>query len=382
VATAILLIAFNLRLALANLSPVLPEVMHDTGLTASGASLLSMVQVLCLGLFAAAAPFLVRRVGLERAALVCILAVTIGSVLRGFGDIVSLSAGGVIASAGIGAGNVVLPGLLKRDFSDKIAAMSGLYSMILCLSGAVPSGATAPLRIAFGDSWAWALEFWAAPALIALVAASFVWRNVATAPKLTNASTRAHSLWRDKLAWQVTMYMGLQSLMAYSVLSWMAPILRERGDDAVTAGVVVAVSLVFQVAASLPAPIIAARLRNQSLFATGVICCSFIGFCGLIYLPLSWQWACSVLMGIGMGGSFGLAQLFMVMRTPNADAAARLSSMAQAVGYSIASLGPLGIGLAHDATGDWFGAILAFAAATAIGGTCGFFAGRNRLVRG
>jgi len=381
-AMAILLVAFNLRAVIASLSPVLNEVMATTGLSATGASVLSMSQVLCLGLFALAAPWLVRRFALERAALICIGAVTLGSVLRGFGDIASLAVGGIIASAGIGAGNVVLPGLIKRDFADRMALIAGLYSMMLCLGGALPSGGTAPLRIAFGDNWPLALEFWAAPALLALIFAAVVWRNVQPPPRVGIATTAAQSLWRDPLAWQVTTFMGLQSMLAYSVFAWLAPIMRGRGDDAVTAGMITAVSLMLQVASSLPTPIIAVRLRRQSIPAAAAVALTLLGFSGLLYLPLSWQWACSMLMGIGMGGSFGLAQLFFMLRSPTAQAAARLSSMAQAVGYSVASLGPLSIGLAHDITGDWTGALVVFVLASAVCGTAGFLAGRNRLVRG
>ncbi len=381
-AFAILLMAFNLRAAIASLSPVLVEVMASTGLSATGASMLSMAQVLCLGGFAATAPWLVRRFALERAGLICLAAVTIGSVLRGFGGVPSLVIGGIIASAGIGAGNVVLPGLVKRDFADRMALMAGLYSMVLCLGGAVPAGATAPLRIAFGDSWAWALEFWALPAALALAYAAYVWRDAKPAGAAVAQGSANLSLWRDRLAWQVSFYMGLQSMLAYSVLAWMAPILRSRGDDAVTAGIVTAVSMILQVAASLPTPMLAVRMRTQSVLAVCVMCFSCLGFFGLLFLPLSYQWLCSVLMGIGMGGSFSMAQLFFMVRSPNAVAAAKLSSMAQTVGYSVASLGPLGIGLAHDLTGEWNAAAVIFALATCAGGTSGFLAGRNRLVRG
>jgi CP family cyanate transporter-like MFS transporter len=381
-ALVILLIAFNLRPAVSSLSPVLAEVMASTGLSATGASLLSMGQVLCLGLFAAAAPWLVRRFALERAGLICLAAVAIGSVLRGFGDIVTLAIGSVLSGAGIGAANVVLPGLLKRDFADRTALMAGLYSMALCLGGALAIGTTAPLRLAFGGSWPWALEVWALPALVAFVCAAVVWRGAEPAMPGPARSAKAVSLWRDPLAWQVTFYMGLQSMLAYSMFSWLAPILRSRGDDAVTAGVVPAVAMIVQVIAALPAPILAARLRRQSVPAAMSMAFTLTGFLGMLYLPLSWQWLFAVLLGIGMGGAFGTAVLFLVLRAPNAAAAARLSSMAQAVGYSVASLGPLGIGLAHDVSGDWTGALAIFVFACTAGGTAGFLAGRNRLVRG
>ena len=375
----ILLIAFNLRPAVSSLSPVLTEVMASTGLTASDVSLLSMGQVLCLGAFAATVPWLVRRFGLEHAALIAMAAITAGSALRGFGSVTTLAAGSLLACVGIGAGNVIMPGLLKRDFADRTAMMSGLYAMLLCLGGTIPVGATAPLRIAFGGSWPWALEFWALPAAIALAAAAVLWRGVRNPASLI-VHRAAPSLLRDPLAWNVTLYMGLQSMLAYSVLSWMAPILRSRGDDPIKAGLVASVALIAQVVASFPAPVLAARLKRQSVPAAGSIALTMIGFLGLIYADLSWQWVFACVMGAGMGGCFGIAVLLMVLRAPNAVAAARLSAMAQTGGYTIASLGPLSIGIAHDITGDWTGAVVVFVLAALIGGTNGFLAGRNRQV--
>ena len=377
-AAVILLIAFNLRPAVSSLSPVLTEVLASTGLTASDISLLSMAQVIFIGLFAATVPPAVRRFGLERAALLAMAAIMLGSMLRGLGNVPTLALGGLVACAGIGAGNVIVPGLLKRDFADRTAAMSGLYSMVLCFGATLPVGATAPLRIAFGGSWPWALEFWALPAAITLAAAAFLWRGVRNPVQV--AQLRGKSLLRDPLAWNVTLYMGLQSMLAYSILSWMAPILRSRGDDPVKAGLVTSVALIAQVAASLPAPIFAARLKRQSLPALVAILFTLTGFLGLIYADLSWQWVGATVMGAGMGGCFGMAVLLMVLRAPNAAMAARLSAMAQTAGYLIASFGPLVIGIAHDITGDWLGAVIVFVVATAVGGANGYLAGRNRQV--
>lgn len=378
---AILLVAFNLRPAVSTLAPVLPEVMASTGLSAFAASLMQMGPVLCFGLFAAAAPMLARRFGLERAALLCLLAVTLGSGLRGQGSIAALAIGTLLAGAGIGAANVLLPGLLKRDFADRTALMTGLYSMALCIGGTVSAGSTAILYRDFDHSWQAALAFWTMPALLALGCAALVWRG-ARGPLPGSLVARGASLWGDRLAWQVTAFMGLQSLMAYSALAWLAPILRERGDDAVTAGLVVALCLLMQVAAALPAPLLAARLRRQS----GPAACSMTmvlgGWAGLLYAPLWLQWVFTVVMGLGMGAAFGLAVLFLVLRAPNAMMAARLSSMAQFVGYSVASLGPLGVGLLHTATGSWAPSMVLFGVGCSVAAAAGWLAGRNRVVRG
>jgi len=171
-------------------------------------------------------------------------------------------------------------------------------------------------------------------------------------------------------------------MLAYSVFGWMAPILRDRGDSPTTAGLVVSISVLSQVGFTLPAPILAARMRSQSKAAAVLVLCSAGGILGLLVAPLWLQWCFAVLLGLGMGGAFSLAVLMMVLRAPNGMVAGRLSSMAQSCGYLIASTGPLLIGLAHDATGDWRGATVLVATAGAAAAVAGWLAGRNRFVKG
>src|SRR6478609_6874299 len=125
---SLILIAFNLRPVFGSLSVLLPEVMKDTGLSPSGASLLTTLPLLCLGLFAAPAPALARRFGPERTLLGALLLICIGTLLRGTGSLPMLFFSSALAGAGIAVSNVLLPGLVKRDFSSHAAMMTGLYT--------------------------------------------------------------------------------------------------------------------------------------------------------------------------------------------------------------------------------------------------------------
>lgn len=382
-AAVIILVAFNLRPSLTSLAPVLNEVMADTGLSASGASIMTTLPVLCLGLFASVAPGLGRRIGVERAVLAVLAAIAAGALLRGAGSVIALLAGSLLAGAGIGIGNVLIPAMLKRDFSSRAPLMTGIYTTALGIGATIASGATVPIYHATGDSWRAALTVWAIPALLAMVVAAAVWApNLRQRHRLVVRVASTTSLWRSPLAWQVTLFMGLQSTLAYSLFGWLAPILRSRGDSAVTAGLVVSVSVLSQMAASLPAPLLAARLRQQSWPCVICMTGSAGGFLGLIVAPMSLQWLFAVITGLGMGGSFALAVLLMVLRTPNAAAASRLSSMAQSVGYSLAAAGPLLVGVLHDYTGDWSGAVALLLVAGTLASVAGYLAGRNRLVPG
>lgn len=383
-AAVVALIAFNLRPALSSIAPVLPEIMADTGLSAAGASVLTTAPVLCLGLFGPLAPWLSRRIGMERTMLLALFAILLGTGLRGLATTPALIAGSLAAGAGIGLGSVLMPGLLKRDFPDRGALMTGVYVMALSFGAAFAAAVTTPLRVALDGWWGGALAAWTVPAAAAMAWAGVVWAGrlgrgpggAVPAP----AARRGAVLWRDPLAWQVTLFMGLQSTLAYVVFGWMAPMLRSRGDSAVTAGFVVSLSVVFQIVASLPVPILAARMRRQSGPAAAATLLAGASFVALLTAPLSWQWALAALLGLGQGAAFSLAILLIMLRAGDSGVAARLSGMAQGVGYTMAAAGPLLVGVLHDWSGGWAGAGWLCAAVGLGGAAAGALAGRNRLV--
>jgi len=349
-AASLVLIAFNLRCAVASVGPVLPEVVRATGLSSALASALTTLPSLCFGLYGPAGPWLSRRLGTERSLLLLLGMMVAGSALRGLGGAPALFAGQILACAGIAVINVLLPGLVKRDFPRQAAIMTGLYVMALCLGAAIAAGGTVPLERAFG-SWPAALAFWAMPA--ALAAALWLTQLPRAATHVARRMPTVRGLWSDPLAWQVTLFMGLQSAFAYIVFGWLAPILRDRGLDPVQAGLVVSVSVLGQAAASLVAPSLATVGRDQRLASalSSLVCIA--SFLACIVGPLSWIWVWSIVLGLSEGALFAIALMLIVLRAPDAHVAAHLSGMSQGVGYILASAGPLFAGLLHGWTGRW-----------------------------
>ena len=218
-AISLVLIAFNLRPVFSSLSVVLPEIMRDTGMSTGMASLLTTLPVVCLGLFAPLAAGLAMRVGAERVILVLLCLLGLGTALRGLATVPALLVGSALAGASIAIVNVLLPGLVKRDFPQRAAAMTGLYTMALCGGAAAGAGLTVPLEHLTGE-WGLALALWAVPAVV--VAAAFAPQALATRRGPRRRAFRVRGLWTDPLAWQVTLFMGLQSALAYCVFGWLA----------------------------------------------------------------------------------------------------------------------------------------------------------------
>lgn len=380
-ASSLLLLATNLRPLFASAAILLPELTQALGLSSAQAGYLTTLPVLCMGLFAPLAPYLAQRSGIERTLLLVLAMITLGMALRGVLGTTGLFLGTGLAGAGIALGNVLLPSLVKRDFPDQAALMTGLYTMSLVGGAALAAAVTLPLTQALGGRWELGLALWAVPGIVALAA----WAPIALRAPGRSTNGRhilpVEGLRRDGLAWAVTLFMGLQSSLAYCVLGWMAPMLRDRGLDGTTAGLVTSLSILLQVAACLLTPMVASRFRDQRGLAVFLAASATLALIGMIQGPHWSIWPLAVIQGIGQGGLFALAVMLIVLRSGDAHVAAHLSSMSQTTGYILAAGGPLLIGVLHDWTGD-FQATTGLLAALGIGtALTGWSAGRSALVR-
>jgi CP family cyanate transporter-like MFS transporter len=371
---SLVLIAFNLRPLFSSASALLPEIRSELGLSALGASLLTTLPVVCLGAFSPLAPKLAQRIGAERTLLGVLLLLALGTAMRGLSSIPLLFIGSALAGACIAVGNVLLPGLVKRDFADRAALMTGFYTMALCAGAAGAAGFTLPLEKAFGGSMAAALAVWALPALIV----GLIWlpQVLSTKNQVKRSGFSVEGLWRDRLAWQVTLFMGLQSALAYCIFGWLVPILRERGLDGVTAGAIVSVSVMVQAASCLVAPQIAVRGKDQRVINAALCCIAVVALLGLLFAPLSTVWFWAVLQGVGQGGLIAAAMTTIVLRSRDQHVAAHLSGMAQCVGYLLAAIGPLIVGLIRSWTGSFAWCAVLFVAIGTGAAINGWNAGR------
>ena len=363
-ATGIVGTAFCLRLVFASLSVRLPEVARATGLAPWQVGLLTTLPVLCLGLCAPMAPRFARRWGTERSLFSALALIALGTAGRALGPVWALFSFSILAGAAIATANVLLPTLVKRDFEDRTALLTGAYVTAISGGAALAAAVTVPVEIVLGGGWRVGLSMWAAP----VVAALLLW-----SPQLGRKAAQSDGvvlpvagLWRDPLAWSVALFMGLQSALAFCVLGWLAPILRERGLDAGTAGLVLSVLIVVQLATSLTVPAFATRWPGQRTIAVVLSVAGAVGLLGLLLAPLSGVWVWAVVQGLAQGGLFSLALTMVLLRSPDSHVASHLSGMAQSVGYVPAALAPLGVGLLHQWTGG-FQAVAGLVALIGIG---------------
>ncbi|MDR6506909.1 CP family cyanate transporter-like MFS transporter [Arthrobacter oryzae] len=381
----LVLIGFNLRTVFSSFAAVLPEIRSDAGLPGWAVVVLTTVPVTLLGVFAPLAPVLARRFGAERVLLGAMAVLTAGLLLRPLelpaagGHLPALLAGTAACGAAIALCNVLLPGLVKRDFPHRLGLMGGLYTTAICASAALGAGFTYPVFAASGE-WTAALWFWALPAAVVLIL--FLPLAVRQRHPRHQAVADGLNVWRSAIAWQVTIFMVLQAMMSFSVFAWLAPILRERGVDGGTAGLIVSASIVLQMLGSLFAPALAARFRDQRAINTVVALMTGGGFALSIFGPLEFIWVWTGLLGLGQGSLTAVALTMIMLRTRDGHTAAHLSGMMQGVGYGVGSTGTLMVGQLHQATGSFAAAGVLFLVVGALAAVFGYRAGRDRFIGG
>jgi CP family cyanate transporter-like MFS transporter len=350
----IVLLAANLRPALTSVAPLIGQIRADTGMSNGVAGLLTTLPLLAFGLLSPVAPRVARRFGMERVLLASLFVLVAGILLRWAGAVAALFLGTVVLGAAIAVANVLLPSLVKREFPERAGLMTSVYSTSLGISAAFAAGVSVPLAQLAGIGWRGALAVWAVPAFLAGVAwLPQLGRSDHPADPSPRSSPGVRDLWRSPLAWQVTLFMGLQSLAYYVTLTWLPEILQEEGMGVARAGWMLGLSQAVAIVTMFLAPMIAGRSASQRGVVVVAVGTSGVGVLGLLVAGSTASTLWVVLLGLGQGASFSLALTFFALRSPDPGHAAALSGMAQSVGYLLAAGGPSLFGVLRDVTGAW-----------------------------
>jgi MFS transporter, CP family, cyanate transporter len=372
---------FNLRTAITSLPPLFPDLGTRLHLSATVLSVLAATPVICFGVVSAFAAWLNRRFGEEPILLVALGVLTAGLLLRGAAPAVLLFPGTALAASAIAILNVLLSSMVKRRWPERAGLLIGIYLTMLSLGAILSSLLSVPLYRSSGGSVRLALGLWAAPAALATLLWLPQLRYRAQLPAPVPAVVPVPAPGRIKvykyaLTWQVTAFMGLQSLLYYAALSWVPTIFQDRGASAVTAGNLLALMGVGNLATSLIVPVLAHRAPGQRALVLPSIIGTAAGLTGVLWAPLGQAPLWILVLGVSQGACLGLAIFFMMARSPNPGVAASLSAFSQSVGYLAASAGPLEVGLLHTATGSWDLPVTVLLVLTGVELAVGLLAGR------
>lgn len=385
---ALVLVSVNLRPAVTTVAGVMGQLEAAFGLDPHLLPLLGALPVLAFGLSAPCGPWLARRLGAGPAVAVALLVLAAALVLRALVPGLLLP-GTFLAGASIMAASVLVPQIVKSNLGT--GWWTGLCTMGFGLGAALGAGLVQPLQHAPGGSLAWALAVWAVPAVLA---AGLIHRSggppaeaagTASGVPLAGITTagdggRSVPLRKQRTAWAVTAFFGLQALLYFAVTSWLAVFLVSKGLAAGDAAGLLAWFSIAGLPASLLAPVLAGRPAVLKLMAPGLGLLVAAALLGVLAAPAELQFVMVGVLGMLQSAGFGLGMALMVIRSAGPQSAGGLSAMSQGLGFALASLGPLGAGFLHEWLGGWAAPFWALAGEALLLAAAGYFAVRGPLV--
>jgi CP family cyanate transporter-like MFS transporter len=381
----VLLVAANLRTAVAALSPIFDQIRADVPVDSLGVGLLGTLPPLCFAVFGLLTPLLRRRLGLESLVVAALAAITIGHLLRSAaGSYPALALASTLAFDGMGVANVVLPPIVKKYFPDRIGLVTSLYVTVMALFALLPPLVAVP--VAQSGGWRLSVGMWAVFGVLALLPwLSLVMkerRRAADAPPPAQEDPAAvvGRAWHSPLAWAMATLFGLTAMNVFASFAWLPEILADvAGVHPAEAGALLSLYTAIGVPASLLVPVLATRLRSVRPLVWVGAAAYLLGYGGLLLAPGAAVWLWVALAGLGPL-LFPLTLVLINLRTRTARGSIVLSGFTQGAGYLLGSLGPLLVGVLHEAGGGWTGPLLLLLATVVPIVVCGTFVARPRML--
>lgn len=358
---AMVLLASNMRAPIVALGSVAPIVQDALSITETQIGWLGALPMLMFALGAFISPKISKHFGIENVLIAMIALLTVGIVVRtAVADWWWFMSGTLLLSLAIGFANTLAAPVIKQRTPNNIPLVTGVFSLTLTIAAGIVAGVVLPLSESVG--WQWALGIWALLGVLTLGIWIFLRAKLGSSRQAgvtIGESTSQLSMWRLPFAWQIAIFLGLQSLLFYTVASFLPSIWISKGLSPVAAGQMATVFQFMAPVAILGLTWLVRRGQPISVTALGAGLLNVIGCAGIAYLPAqtaaSTAWLWSALIGLGTSAIFTLCIMLFSLRTHTTDQARDLSGMAQTVGYLIAFLAHWGLAgcMNKRTTGTW-----------------------------
>ena len=352
-ATSIILIALNLRIPITSVGPDIKMMQEQYALSDTLAGMVTTIPLLVFAVVSPLVSSFSEKYGYGKLLTLCLILILLGELIRSFLGEVGLFAGTFVIGFGIAVGNVLIPSVIKHRFEKKMGQMTSVYVSCMTLSAAVGVGATIPIAKHFGWSWQYALSLWAIFAMVALIfwIPFFNQRTIKQASELV---ADKKPIWRYPMAWWVSLFLGLQSIIFYALITWLPSMVVSKGMTNTFATEVTFILLLFTIPTSIFVPIFCSKLKSQSGLIAGICLFYILGLCLLLvaHTHISITWAVT-LISLSTGGCLSAALLFFSLRSSSIKRTTEMSGLGQSVGYLLAAIGPLLVGYMRDYFNGW-----------------------------
>lgn len=378
----IIFIASNLRSPITSVGPVISQIGAELQLSHFQSSLLTSIPLMMFAGCSVLVSRFSKRFSINRFLFYALIILSFGLFLRVSGSILSLFLGSVFIGLGICIGNVVTPGYIKNKFSNKIGLMTGIFAVSMNLTAALASGYSLSIGRWTGFGWQGSLGIWLVMALLALlvVGVELIFNRKKNEIVKSKAEQSNFNMFRSAQAWNISIFMGLQSLVYYSLISWLPAVLIDYGMSDNQPGWILFVIQMAMLPITFLGPIFANKMKNQKIMIFFVCILMLSSVLMFAWLRTDFIYMTAILLGLSNGLSFSLCILFFSLRTKSSENAIKISGMAQSVGYLIAAFGPPVFGKLHDWDTSWQTSFYFVAISVMLMFYFGLKAGRRKFV--
>lgn len=351
----LVLVSSNLRSPITSVGPVLNQISSSLHLDNFQSSMLTSIPLLMFASCSVLVSKFSHRLSIARFLLYALIFLIFGLFMRVFGSVSTLFIGSIFIGLGICIGNVVTPGYIKNNFPKQIGLMTGVFAVSMNLTAALASGYSVSLGEWTGYGWRGSLGIWLVIALLALfVVILELFLNKSSLQQVGKSLAKSDfNMFKSKQAWNISIFMGLQSLVYYSLISWLPAVLGDYGMHGNEPGWILFIIQVSMIPITFVGPIIASKMKNQKAMIVFICVLMITSILMFAWLKSEWIYLTAVLLGLSNGLSFSLSILFFSLRTQSSANAIKISGMAQSVGYLIAAFGPAIFGKLHDFDVSW-----------------------------
>lgn len=350
----IVMLGIVMRAPFTAVPTILTDIAQGLGVSVSELGILTSIPLLMFALCSSSAPFLARKLGVERLMALVLLTMGMGSAVRIL-NLPSLYLGTVLIGGATAMINVLLPSLVAKYFPRKIGFYTTVYVTIMGISATLASMVAVPIVAA--SSWTSFLLLLSAVVFLAFL----LWLpNLVSAKEQDEPTVRASnqpSLWKNKGALLFLAFGGLQSLLFYTEIAWLPTIAQDAGLSQADAGLLTGLYNFIGLPVSMLVPEWINRLQ-RSHRAHLIAFFSALTLVGLVMMLLApshfgvWL-LIHLLLGISSGALFPYMMLNFSLKTSSSQATAQLSGMVQTGGYVIAALGPVLLGYSYSLFASW-----------------------------
>ncbi|AUT62839.1 cyanate transporter [Paraburkholderia terrae] len=367
----IVAIGVNLRPLLTSVSPLMGTIRAATGLSFSGASLLTSLPVVAMGFGAFGAGLLTRVAGEARGVALGLLAIAVACSARlaaSSGTALLMTA--LVAGMGVAVIQALLPGVMKQRFHARVPLAMGLFSASIMGGGGLGASLSPYVAKASG-SWHAGLAMWAVPAALACMCWLVLQRRASAFDGRASAHLAAiptHPpvpIWKKRRAWALGLHFGLVNGGYTTLVAWLPAYYQQRGASVAHSGSLLAAMTVFQAASALLLPLAAASFRDRRPWLVAGLSAQLTGIVGLLAYPDALPLAWVAIAGAGLGGTFSLTLVTALDHADDHRLAGRLVAFVQGVGFIVAAISPIIAGRLRDLTGSFTAAWIMLAACIA-----------------